>query len=146
VKDKKKSPRPGGSPVRPLFVLLFTVSVLAVPAVAAPVPKELKKAKPSVDGQWRMTEFICNGKPVRPWTDVWTIDGEKITIGVATTPFTFRDPDQPHLRKWQGYSAAVRLVDDKLYVCVNWLTEDKVFESQPGPKLDLYVFERVKDK
>ena len=30
----------------PLFVLLFAVSV-----VAAPVPKELKKAKPSVNGQ-----------------------------------------------------------------------------------------------
>lgn len=127
--------------MRPLFVLLF-----AVPVFAAPVPKELKKAKPSVDGKWRMTEFICNSKSVRPWVDVWTIDGEKITIGVATTPFTFRDPDQPQLRKWQGYSAAVKLEDDKLYVCVNWLTKDQVLECQPGPKLDLYVFERVKDQ
>lgn len=127
--------------MRPLFVLVF-----AVPVVAAPVPKELKKAKPSVDGRWRMTEFTWNGKPVRPWVDEWTIDGEKITIGVATTPFTLRDADQPHLRKWQGYSAAVSLVDDRLYVCVNWLTKDQVFECQPGPKLDLYVFERVQEK
>ena len=128
--------------MRPLLGLLF-----AVPVVAAPVPKELKKANPpSVNGRWKMTEFIWNGKPVPPWADEWTINGEKITIGVATTPFTIRDSDQPHLRKWQGYSAAVRLVDDKLYVCVNWLTDEKAFECQPGPKLDLYVFERVKDK
>ena len=33
-------------PMSPLFVLLFAVSV-----IAAPVPKELKKAKPSVNGQ-----------------------------------------------------------------------------------------------
>lgn len=132
--------------MRLLFGLLFALAVFAVPVVAAPVPKELKKPEPSVDGRWKMTEFIWNGKPARPWADEWTIKGEKITIGVATTPFTFRDSDQPHLRKWQGYSTAVRVVDDKLYVCVNWLTDEKVFECQPGPKLDLYVFERVKDK
>lgn len=132
--------------MRPLFVMLFALSVFAVPVFAAPVPKELKKAKPSVDGRWKMTEFTWNGKPVPPWADEWTINGERVTIGVATTPLTFRDADQPHLRQWQGYSAAVRVVDDKLFVCVNWLTKDQVFEVQPGPKLDLYVFERVKDK
>jgi hypothetical protein len=132
--------------MRPLLILCLTLSMFAVPVIAAPVPKSAKLSKPSVDGQWKMTEFIWNGKSVRPWADEWTVDGEKITIGVATTPFTILEPDQPHLRKWQGYSAAVKLVDDKLYVCVNWLTSEKVLECQPGPKVDLYVFERVKGK
>lgn len=52
--------------MRPLFVLLFALSVFAVPVFAAPVPKELKKAQPSVDGRWMMTEFTWNGKSVPP--------------------------------------------------------------------------------
>jgi hypothetical protein len=134
--------------LRQQFVLFFVLTVFAVPVVAAPIPKALKeKPKPSVNGQWKMTSLIWNGKSVPPWADEWKIDGEKITIGVATTPFTIRDPDQPQLRKWQGYSAAVKLVDgDKLHVCVNWLTKENVFDCVQGPDRDLYIFERGKDQ
>lgn len=127
--------------MRPLFVLLF-----AVPVLAAPVPKELKKAKPSVNGRWCLTEYIWNGKPANPpWGREWTFDGEKIIIGTSTTPFTFRDPDQPQLRMWSGCSAVVMLVDDKLHFCYTGDSNRQLTDCAPGPGVNFLVFERVKE-
>lgn len=60
---------------RPLFVLL----IVSAAAVAAPVPKSLKK-RPPLDGRWVTTERVEWG--VKQTADrrlVWDIDGEKVS-------------------------------------------------------------------
>jgi uncharacterized protein (TIGR03067 family) len=62
--------------------VLIAVGVLAVAAVAAPVPKAVKKQS-TTDGRWEIEQMTYNGQDItkgNPW--VWDIDGQKLTISV----------------------------------------------------------------
>ena len=128
--------------MRPLFVLL----VFALPAVAAPVPKSLKKPQ-SVDGRWHLIEHNTDGRdsPVEKMIRDWAIDGEKLIIGKDTLPFKFRDPDRPHLRQSAEQSAVVKLVGDKLHYCYTITPGLALTECEPGQGIYYYVFERAKE-
>jgi uncharacterized protein (TIGR03067 family) len=62
------------------FVALVAVA-LGSSAVAAPVPKAVKKQSP-LDGTWEVVEWYSNGNKVNAaaTTIRWTIDGENLTI------------------------------------------------------------------
>lgn len=50
-------------------------------ALAAPVPKEVKKQVPKLDGTWEVTEQHSRGNKLNVTTTTrWTIDGESLTI------------------------------------------------------------------
>ena len=53
----------------------------AASAVAAPVPKEIKKTVPKLDGTWEVTEWFSQGNKINSSVTIrWTVDGEKLTI------------------------------------------------------------------
>ena len=60
----------------------MTPLLLAVPLLlAAPVPKDFKKAPMKLDGAWVHTGSDINGLPVGGGrSEVWTFDGESLTI------------------------------------------------------------------
>lgn len=63
---------------------MFRLAVLFVAtaaAVAAPVPKSIKKAPPSLDGTWEVVEYHSNGRKVNSaLTTRWVIDGQTLQI------------------------------------------------------------------
>jgi uncharacterized protein (TIGR03067 family) len=62
------------------LVCLATLTVAAT-ALAAPVPKEVKKQVPKLDGTWEVTEQHSRGNKVNVTTTIrWTIDGEALSI------------------------------------------------------------------
>jgi len=64
--------------MRPALALLL---LLAVPLVAAPVPKGLKKASPTLDGTWEIVEWHFNESVGLLTDDIrWAIDGDKLTV------------------------------------------------------------------
>jgi hypothetical protein len=78
------------------------VLVLAATAVAAPVPKALKK-QPTLDGRWEAVALRSSGSDFlknTPW--VWDFDGEKVTRHLkqgdgslrADGPATLTRPDE----------------------------------------------------
>ena len=128
--------------MRPLIILVLLTS----PLFAAPVPKALKKP-PSVEGRWHLIEYCPNGKAmsVERMIRDWAVDGEKLIIGKSTLPFTFRDPDRPHLRQSDDQSAVVKLVGDKLHYCYTVSPGRALTECEPGQGIYYYVFERAKE-
>ncbi len=74
--------------MRPLFTLLL----FALPLAAAPVPKALKKAPASLEGNWRWESQETNGKvsPAPP-SDycLWKVAGDNMTL--STEKGTMKD-------------------------------------------------------
>jgi hypothetical protein len=140
--------------MRALAVLL----AVALPAVAAPVPKSLKNAPPALpDGTWYLVEFHTDGQvgAVEQVTRDWVIAGEHIFAGVKVEPahgakgqanFTVADPDRPHLRKWGTLPAVydVSRDGDTLRVCYAHDGRKGLTECKPQPGVYYYVFQRVK--
>jgi uncharacterized protein (TIGR03067 family) len=63
--------------MKPLVVLMLLVGVLS----AAPIPKSLKKAKPTLSGTWELVDMKRpNSKSVTQKTLYWIIDGEELTF------------------------------------------------------------------
>jgi uncharacterized protein (TIGR03067 family) len=55
--------------------------LVAAAAVAAPVPKEVKKKEVKLDGRWEVVEYHSNGNKVNSaFTITWVIDGQNLTI------------------------------------------------------------------
>lgn len=65
-----------------MFRLASAAALLvAVAAVAAPVPKEVKKKEVKLDGKWEVVEYHSNGNKVNSaLTITWVIDGTNLTI------------------------------------------------------------------
>jgi uncharacterized protein (TIGR03067 family) len=66
-----------------MFRLASFVAVVAFAsaAVAAPVPKSIKKPAPTLDGTWEVVEYHSNGRKVNSAvTTRWVIDGQTLTI------------------------------------------------------------------
>ena len=67
--------------------LLAAVSIIVTAiASAAPVPKDFKKA-PLLEGQWKVTAYESNGRPLKSSTvlkQTWTFAGDDLTITRST--------------------------------------------------------------
>lgn len=65
-----------------MFRLASAAALLvAVVAVAAPVPKDVKKKEVKLDGKWEVVEYHSNGIKVNSaLTITWVIDGQNLTI------------------------------------------------------------------
>lgn len=88
--------------MRRFFALLLLV--VLVPASAAPVPKEIKKA-PTTDGMWEVVENSYNGESPKPGSTwgVWQIDGDKITI------YSIKDADALRAAEKKPHSLTYRI-------------------------------------
>jgi uncharacterized protein (TIGR03067 family) len=65
--------------MRPLCILLLS----ALPLVAAPVPKAVRKASASLDGSWRMVAAERNGKldpPPEKDYNLWVVAGDTMQL------------------------------------------------------------------
>jgi hypothetical protein len=132
-------------------LLLFTL-----PAVAAPVPKGIKKAS-SPDGAWHLVECVGNGQPhdVAKMERSWAVDGGVMLLGgrtqsdrgkhVSVIPFTIPDPAKPTVRKFNPNWSVVEVSGDTLRFCYAYDTNRELTECKPGPGVAYYVFERVED-
>lgn len=141
--------------MRPLVVLLL----VALPTLAAPVPKGLKKAPPQKpDGVWLLIEFSSDGAVPAPPKSMaldWVIEGEFIHVGAKVEPahgakgppnFTIVDQDRPNLRKWGSLPATFE-VDrdgDTLRCCYAHDGRKELTECKPDKGIHYYVFKRVK--
>jgi len=77
--------------MRPLALLCAGLFVTA--ALAAPVPKGLKKVPAPLDGTWQVVEWHSGGNRMALTADIrWTIEGEALTVegvsGGATAGFS----------------------------------------------------------
>jgi uncharacterized protein (TIGR03067 family) len=53
----------------------------AAAAVAAPVPKSIKKSAPTLDGTWEVVEYHSSGRKINSATTIrWVIDGQTLQI------------------------------------------------------------------
>lgn len=66
---------------------LLLAALLAVPvapiALAAPVPKELRKPAQQLDGKWKVTSYEVNGRlstATSVLNQTWAFDGEQLAI------------------------------------------------------------------
>jgi uncharacterized protein (TIGR03067 family) len=148
--------------MRSLLVLL-----LAVPLVAAPVPKALKKKAPALDGTWKIVEWY-SGDTRMQLTDevIWTVDGENLAVEgkvkgapdgfVPNATRTMRKPDDgpdnaldytitPTDGSRQSFRPAVYELDgDTFKIC---LTDShngpRPTECKPDGRTVMYVLKRV---
>ncbi len=136
--------------MRPLVLLLF-----AVPVLAAPVPKSVKKQSQSIDGYWYLTESIEDGVPVKMgngYSRHTVIRGEKYACSWQGRPkksdeedFTVIDPATPNLRRWQTRPALFEVDGDTLYGCFPTDGRKELTECKPGKGVVYYVYTRMKD-
>lgn len=139
--------------MRPLVTLLL----LALPVLAAPVPKGLKKVSPKPDGAWKLVEFDADGKGGQASGMVrdWFIEGEHIFVGAKVEPahgakgppnFTFMDPDRPNMRKWGTMPAIYELDADGDTLRCGYAHDGRkeLTECKPQMGVHFYVFKRAK--
>jgi hypothetical protein len=137
--------------MRPLFALLL----FALPALAAPVPKALKKPSQSLDGYWYLTEAVENGVPQvvgNSYCRHTLIRGEKYASAMSGRPkpsddedFKMLDPDRPQLRLWQARPSVFEADGDTLRGCFATDGRAELTECQPGKGVTYYVYERMKE-
>ena len=137
--------------MRRLVVLLL----FALPAVAAPVPKALKKPPASPDGAWHLVAINSDGVDgsVENMGRDWVLGGENFLLGYKEMPdhakhlnpnFTRRDPDRPHLRLWHKEPAVYEVDGDTLRVAYAHDGRKELSECKTGPGIHHYTFTRVK--
>jgi len=64
-----------------MFRFALLAAAFASAALAAPVPKDLKKKTASLDGTWEVTEWFSSGNKVTTSVTIrWVIDGQNLTI------------------------------------------------------------------
>lgn len=138
-----------------VILLLF-----ALTAIAAPVPKALKRPPPAKpDGAWFLVDFDSDGRggSAERMARDWVIAGEHIFVGRKTEPahgdkgppnFTLVDPTKPNLRKW-GHNPAVYVVEDggnTLRCCYAHDGRGTLTECKPQMGVHYYVFARVEQE
>ena len=134
---------------------LVALLVFALPAVAAPVPKGLKK-NTSPDGYWYLKEVILDGgasdTTLSNFARHTVIEGERYSCATdrrpapnATANWTIRDPDRPHLRMWGSMPAVYEVDGDTLRACYAHDGRKDLTECKPGKGIHYYVFERAKE-
>ncbi len=143
--------------MRPLFVLLL----FALPVVAAPVPKALKKTA-TEDGVWEWVEFNGHNGAMKytiPKPMYRRIDGDRMSIGKSSVEEVLReelkhtirarDEKQPNLRTYDTggvqYSAVLELDGDTLRWCYALDLKATITECKPANGVYYYEFKRVKE-
>lgn len=127
--------------------------------VAAPVPKDAGKPE-SIEGEWKMTEFVKGGKPRPEQLATVTIKGDKLTISdgereevVTITLDPKADPATIDLKveKGKGREQTIKgiykIEKGKLSICFGMdgdADRPKEFKSDADTKTGLMVLERVK--
>ena len=135
---------------------VFALLLLPALAVAAPVPKGVKKP-PNPDGQWRLVGFSGDGAEPTPPTSMvldWYIEGQHLLCGVKGEPayhakgepnFTTPDPARPQYRRWGPHPAALEMDGDTLRVCYAHDGRKELTECKPAKGIHYYVFQRAKE-
>lgn len=142
--------------------------VLAVPLLAAPVPKALAKRPPSLTGTWEVVEWYDDQIKMELGDGiVWTIDGEKLSaadkrggvpVGYAhnATRTIRRQEGQPNAVEYSiiysdGSSpdhrpAVIELDGDTLKLNLAMTTNVRPTECKPTNGTRLYVLKRTDPK
>jgi uncharacterized protein (TIGR03067 family) len=144
--------------VRTALALLFVAPL----ALAAPVPKEVKKQRPTMDGTWEVVEYHTNGKKSdRTVFTRWVIAGESLRIDrtdaaeLAPPTYSLKKPDggaddaldyvitYPNAARQKRTNPGVFEVDgDTFKFC--WTTSgERPAECKPARGNVMYVFKRV---
>jgi hypothetical protein len=120
-------------------------------ALAAPVPKGLKKLAPSFDGHWHLVESIEDGAP-RQITGNYCrnvlISGEGLASRIlgwpqaCNEPLTLIDPARPHLRLWNGKPAVLVMEGDSLRFYFATDGRKELTEGETGSGVSCYVYHR----
>ena len=132
----------------------MTALLLAVPLVfAAPVPKELKKDTPALNGSWKVTGLTFNGAALGGLNNsVWTFDGDSLTVGNgnggATPARTIKtDPTaSPKHFEFDGRGNTLGIYEikgDALTIAIGQQRGARPTEFA-GPDLIVYTFAREK--
>ena len=143
--------------------------LLASVAVAAPVPKDLKKKEVSLNGSWEVVEWHSNGNKVNSTVAMkWVIDGQTLTIerqnkggGLIGKPanisYTLVKPDggAPNaldytinyangLNPCRSMPGVFEVDGDSLKFCYASLVNgERPAKCEPAQGTVLYVFKRV---
>jgi uncharacterized protein (TIGR03067 family) len=148
----------------------FAALFLAAVATAAPVPKDVKKKEPNLNGTWEMVEYHVNGNKVNsPTTTKWVIDGQSLSIErtspkggfirPANITYSLVKPDggPANALDWtytytngnpsRTMPGVVEVDGDTLKFCwVNTGTGDRPTECKPTQTNLMYVFKRADPK
>lgn len=150
---------------------LSALALFAAAVAAAPVPKEVKKQPPKLDGTWEVVEYHVNGNLSKSAIVTrWVIDGQTLNIErvrqggavlakPATVSYSLVKPDGgpanaldwtytytngPQPRTMPG---VVEVDGDTLKFCwTNTGTGDRPTECKPTQTNLMYVFKRVDGK
>ena len=136
--------------MRPLVALLL----VALPLLAAPVPKGMKNKPSSPDGQWKLVAHSSDGKeaPLTNMACYWRIADDAIQCnstgwpkpGEPSSSIAAKDPARPGQRVWGQLPAVVEVDGDTLRACYAHDGRKELSECKPGQGIAYYVFERVK--
>lgn len=152
-----------------MFRVLPALLLVPALALAAPVPKEVKKERPTLDGTWELSSSESGGQKVAEKGQTWQIDGEALVIrygkavasnvrytlvapkdgGADAVDFVSRSDRGAVAGQPKGEivftQKGVYAVDgDTLTLCLNLRGEDRPAECKPGKGLVVYTFKRVK--
>lgn len=144
---------------------LVVLVVLAVPLVAAPVPK-VKAKRFTLDGKWETAERVNKGQAIKePW--VWEISGEQLTpcgkepggqlrptFSGATTSFVRPDSAKPdefdyrHQSNGQelNFRGRVQWDGDEWVFCFADAGSERPSEVKAGKDVYYLRFKRLSDK
>lgn len=129
--------------------------------VAAPVPKEPPKPV-GIEGEWKIVEFVKNGRPREKGPATMTIKGDKMTISdgkrdeiAAITLDPKTNPATIDIRPEKNGNPAppdkvvkgiYKIEKDKLIICYSMddAERPKEFKSDPDSKTGMFTLERVK--
>lgn len=138
---------------------MFAATLALLTFTAAPVPKNLPKAPPTPEGEWKMVELVSGGMPgdAKYIGAAVTFKDGKFTVvagqAIEIFPFTFDAKATPAAMdisygddaRGLGVKAIYKLENDKLTICFAKVGDRPTkFESPLNSVNDLFVLERVK--
>jgi uncharacterized protein (TIGR03067 family) len=127
--------------------------LLAIPLVAAaPVPKELRREKPALDGTWELKEYHFDKARVIAVKQTWVIAAGKFTLdqtesgnGLVPLPVTLDVTATPMRIDFDNGSNAkgvFEVTKDALILCMSSGGAERPTDLTPGRNRVKYVFTR----
>jgi len=123
-------------------------------AVAAPMPKKLKKYNgglETLDGVWKLVGYNNNNaKAELLHGTYWEVQGEKFWYSMKTidnttghpATFTTPDPDAPQCKKYANSTCFIHVDGDELIWCFSGRNHIVLSDAEPGPDRHVYTFKR----
>jgi hypothetical protein len=134
--------------------LILALAVTCCVALAAPIPKSLKKQSFDISGMWKLVEHNSNGRPgsVEGMIRYWKFTDESFEYykdeitrhGNEPTKLKTPDPDKPQVKIMHDVNPCYFERDGNRMVWVYGHTHVKLDNCEPGPDRYQYVFELVK--